>query len=83
MRMHGTYVVEDGERGNDGVNKVNTHETTSLVCSREERHEGTADDTNGVLAKGHGHQLGDLRRDNASDDPCPTMRFMANTKSNS
>ena len=55
MGMVVTHVVEDGERGNDGVDKVDTHEATSLVCSREERHEGTADDAGTMSVKGHDH----------------------------
>ena len=51
MRTPGTYVVEDGERSNDGVDEVDTREAASLICSRKERHEGTADDTNTVSAK--------------------------------
>lgn len=55
MRTPGTYIVEDGEGSNDGVDEVNTYEAASLICSREERHEGTTDDTHGVSVKGHGH----------------------------
>lgn len=46
-----TYVVEDGERSNNGVDEVNTHKATGLVCSRKKRHEGTANDTISVLVK--------------------------------
>lgn len=40
-----THVVEDGERGDDGVGEVNARQATRLVAGREERHQGTANNT--------------------------------------
>lgn len=76
-----TYVVEDGQGSDNGVDEVDTHETACLVGSREEGHQGTTDDAENVLADYHIFLQNDSRRDNAGNDPCPAVRLLPDSKS--
>lgn len=61
-----TDAVEDSERSNDGIDKVNTSEAASAVRDGQERHESTAHDG----------------RDDADNDPGPAVGAHADTKAN-
>lgn len=79
------YTVEEGQRSDNCVDKIDTGKNSSSVASRQEGHQCATDDATkrsvfcqwallNIVA------IEDLRRNDAAENPCPAMRARAYTK---
>jgi len=78
----GAYLVEHGQWGDDGIDKVDASKYALLVARGKERHQSASDDSGWVLALLSSviDLDGCLRRDDANNDPGPPVGLVADAE---
>lgn len=82
LEIASTYIVVYRKRSNDGVDKVDAGQNTRFVGLGQEAHQGTTHDTMSLFVSSLFIAYGReefLPRNDASNDPSPAVRLLANS----